>query len=343
MRYGWEAHRFYSRRIILFLALALLLLVLQSCGADEVDSVRSEVAPSLDVPPLYLEEVIPPCVGMEGSHVDPCASGSLDKPKILSVSVSFPVWTMRGLPTFTEILLDRGAVTAAVHLIVRGVVKNGTTRCDIYSLKVANYDDFNVPFTVLPYHCFADIDVREYIVGIGPSELTVSMHREAIFDIDIKDWNAVEDQELYSLRDPRSRTARAYEGKELILFLGVPDTIVVEAFEIRGIATNVWFIRRSGDEIRAVSADYELAGNEQERRQLNMPYDELVTQLRQADEERDSITGGRVGIESSLPLLVTDAHFLRDYYVSVGAVYDGSDEATVSPPPVPSSTGDTER
>lgn len=289
--------------------------------------VRSEIS--------YLDKIIPPCEGTKNSDVDPCASSLLDEPETLSVDSSFPGWILLGLPTFTEILLDRDSVITSIHLIIRGVPKIDSTRCDAYPLEVANYDDYFSPEKVLFLYCFADIDVREYIVGTGPSELTVAMHREGVFNVDIEDWEIAKDEELYSLSDPRSRTAEAYEGKELVMFLGVPDTIAVETFEIRGMAASVWFIQRSEDKIRAVSADYKLATNEQERRQLNMPYNELVTQLKQADKERDSITGGRVGIESSLPLLVTDANFLQDYYVSVGAVYDDSEEATVLPPPVP--------
>ena len=295
--------------------------------AEDLGVIRPEAS--------YLEEKVPPCTKKEGSDTDPCAPASLNKPKTLSVSGSFPLWTMRGLPTFTEILLDRDVVTASVHLIVRGVVKFNTTRCDIYPLKVANYDEYGLSYKILPYHCFSDIDIREYIVGTGPSELTVSMHREVIFDIDIEDWDKVKEQELQMLNDPRSRTARAYEGKELLLFLGVTDTIAVEAFEVRGIASNLWFIQRSGDEIIAVANEYRLASNEEERRQLKMPLDELVIQLKKAAQERNSITGGRVGIDSALPLLVTDANFLREYYISVGSVYDDSDDATVLPPPVP--------
>ncbi len=317
---------------------AIGLLLVGGCGdRSDLATVGNATEDSVVIRPeaSYLEEKVPPCTKKEGSDTDPCAPVSLNKPKTLSVGGSFPLWTMRGLPTFTEILLDRDVVTASVHLIVRGVVKFNTTRCDIYPLKVANYDEYSLAFWPLPYHCFSDIDIREYIVGTGPSELTVSMHREVIFDIDIEDWDKVKEQELQMLNDPRSRTARAYEGKELILFLGVPDTVAVEAFEVRGIATNLWFLQRSGDEIIAVADEYRLASNEEEKNQLNMPYDELVVQLKQAAQERNSITGGRVGIDSALPLLVTDANFLRDYYVSVGAVYDGSDDATVLPPPVP--------
>ena len=51
-----------------------------------------------------------------------------------------------------------------------------------------------------------------------------------------------------------------------------------------------------------------------------MPLSELIPQIKEAAEERTAITGGRIGAHSSLPLLVTDANKLQDYYGAVGAV-----------------------
>ena len=65
-----------------------------------------------------------------------------------------------------------------------------------------------------------------------------------------------------------------------------------------------------------------------------MPLSELIPLIKEAAEERTAITGGRIGVHSSLPLLVTDANKLQDYYGAVGAVYEG-EGATVLPPPAP--------
>ena len=282
----------------------------------------------------YLEEIVPPCVRVDGSAVDPCAPGPLVEPDVLAATGSFPFWALDGLPSFTEIFLDRDLVTAAVHMVVRGVPQIGTTRCDLYPIKVANFaGDF--PFFFHHYNCFIDVTIKEYIVGKGPSELTVIMHGEPLAGVNLEVWPDIKDEILKDLNDPQLRTASAYEGKELILMLRTPDTITVEAFEAGSIAANIWFVQRTDNEIRAIAYDYHWASNEQERNQLNQPLDILTNQFKQAAAERTTITEGRIGIDSALPLLVDDANFLRDYYVSVGAVFDDSGEATVLPPPVP--------
>lgn len=282
----------------------------------------------------YLDGVIPPCVRVDGSAANPCAPSSLSGPEILAVAGSFPFWTFDGLPSFTEILLDRELVTAAVHLIVRGVPQIGTTRCDLHPIKVANYEE-PFPYYFHHYNCFIDVTIKEYIVGTGPAELTVIMHGEPLAGVSLDSWPAVKDEILESLDDPRARTANAYEGKEVILMLRTPDTIAIEAFEAGSIAANIWFVQRTKNEIRAIANDYRWANTEQERSRLNQPLDMLTTQLKQAATERNAITEGRIGIDPALPLLVTDANFLQDYYISVGAVYDSTYHATVLPPPVP--------
>ena len=65
-----------------------------------------------------------------------------------------------------------------------------------------------------------------------------------------------------------------------------------------------------------------------------MPLADLVREVKQAHENRLVITEGRIGVEPFLPMLVTDANMLQDYYGAVGAVYEG-EGATVLPPPVP--------
>ena len=47
------------------------------------------------------------------------------------------------------------------------------------------------------------------------------------------------------------------------------------------------------------------------------------------------ITEGRIGIDKDLPMLVTDANYLQDFYISEGAVYDDSESSTLLPPQIP--------
>ena len=68
---------------------------------------------------------------------------------------------------------------------------------------------------------------------------------------------------------------------------------------------------------------------------MDLPLAEMINDIREAAEERNKVTNGKVGVESYLPALITDANDLRDFYISAGAVYDDSEYATVPPPPVP--------
>ena len=132
IRYSWKTQRVYSRRAALFLSLMVLLLVLQSCGAQDVDSVR------WDATSQYLEEVVPPCVPLWDSSHDPCP---VEVPPIVdvhSIAGSSRRWPSQGF-TWTEILLGYYTFTLATHLVVRGEAKFDTTRCETYPLRLESF------------------------------------------------------------------------------------------------------------------------------------------------------------------------------------------------------------
>jgi len=237
------------------------------------------------------------------------------------------------------------------HIVVRGTVRADTTRCELYPMKFPNYSDTSIDISeYFDYYCFVDLVVSEYLVGQGPSRLTIGIHREVIWLID--DWADVKDGWITMLSDPRARTAAAYEGKELVLFLQATGSIRVEAWEPGGLF-NVWFVQRTDDEIRAVATELDLAQTPEIRSALDLSLTELETQVRAAAAARTrhitklsaettgteptptgtvSVKGG-LGNLKPVPLIVTDANHLRNFYEAVGAVYEG-DEATVVPPVV---------
>ena len=97
----------------------------------------------------------------------------------------------------------------------------------------------------------------------------------------------------------------------------------------------MWYITRVDDELRAIATAMDRwARTAEHRRQFNRPLDELIQEIKQAIETRTTQTGGRIGLDPALPMLITDANRLQDFYQAVGAVYEG-DDATVLPPPVP--------
>ena len=291
----------------------------------------------------YLDGTIPPCTPIEESGQDPCPPGIPPQVDVVSNSGAPPLWPSypEYMPTFTELL--HGYRGLPVHIVVRGVAQPGTTRCELYSAeKVPNFfnpSDFEVGMArgLRHYHCFTEISVRQYIVGEGPPTLTVAMHREVLRTWNLDDYESIEEYALLQLKDPQKRTTAAYEGKELVLFLRPSIAIAVETWICSDSSFKLWSVQRNnGGEVRAVARGYPLAQTAEQRRLLDLPLTELVRQVKEAANARAAhiSTGEQIGDQEPVPLIVTDANRLRDYYRAVGAAYDGKG-ATVLPPPPP--------
>ena len=330
-----------QQQVIPRLLLALTLLTM-SCNT------QSENPPETTV--SYLNKTIPPCTPIDGSEQDPCPPGAPPQVEVISNNGAPPLWPSYPdfMPTFTELLHDYRGLP--VHIVVRGVAQPGTTRCELYSAeKVPNFFDlsgFDVAMALglRHYHCFTDISVREYVVGEGPPTLTVGMHRERLRTWNLDDYDGIEEYAVLQLKDPRARTAAAYEGKELVLFLEPSISTAVETWIASDSSFTLWFAQRNNVEnVRAVARGYPLAQTADQRRLLDLPLTDLVLQVTEAAKARAAHinAGGQIGDEQPVPLIVTDANRLRDYYSAVGAVYrlrdyyiavDGKG-ATVLPPP----------
>ena len=284
-------------------------------------------------PVSYLDEVIPPCVPLEGFEQDTCPRITFSR-ELNSVVATTTL--LRELPTFTETFLGGvGGAMAASHIVVRATVIPDTARCDVYSFVSFDHDPDREKYTwfeeeFAAYICFVDARINEYIVGEGPPELTVAILEWAILWLDIEDESIVpkEDEQEAQL------WISDYLGKELVMMLGPAWTTAVESWYVQPLLNRLWFVQRSGDEVRAVSEDTTGTDSPELLGQMNLSLDELVRKIREAAEERLVLTGGRIGVDPSLPMLVTDANKLQDFYQNTGAVYEG-ENATVLPPPVP--------
>ena len=218
------------------------------------------------------------------------------------------------------------------HIVVRGIIQSDTTRCEKYPVVAHNYVYISFPLDgMYYYYCFVDIMVKEYIVGEGPPKLTVIMHRENVYEEELDSTGKVRPEIIQFLKDPQSRTAEAYEGKEMVLFLGATITTSIESWDSTGVFS-IWLVQQSDNGFRAVSQFRYVIPSLSS--QLNLPLDEMTEDIKRAAKKRVALTGGRIGIDTALPMLVTDANRLREFYTTVGAVYEG-DNATVLPPPAP--------
>ena len=322
-----------------FPALSILIFVICACGAKEnniVDDLADESAKS------YLTEVVPPCLATE-SEPDPCP---VDLPALQNTGSALSRSRFE-VPTFTDLLLYDSVYDGviSVHIVIRGIVKKGTTRCEIYRFKLpSDMAEFFQRVGGMPldgqyiigryqFTCFADVAVKEYIVGEGPPTLPLITKFEVLFEDDFNDQGEIEEKYLDFYGDPEKK-ALDYEGREIIFFLGPPPSITVEAWVALG-GYNKWFLQQTDQGIRAISRIIRRAFTDEMRSKLNLPLDEMIADIKQAAINRETITGGQIGLGPDMPILITDAHNLRDYYISVGAVYDDTENTTFLPPPAP--------
>ena len=295
-------------------------------------------------PVSYLDEVIPPCVPLEGSSHDPCAMATRQRVATLSAPAGLPLWPHTGLPTITETVMGYDPSTIT-HIVVRATVLDDTTRCGLYPLILADYAGVTASSSKYWYSCYADVRVNEYIVGTGPTELTVELHREQVIlsEEEVADWDSWKDGWLADVvYDPEGRTAAVFEGNEVVLFLGPSFTIAVESWwEGAGIAM-VWFVQQPDEgATRAVAPDIVFAKTEEQRNNLDIPLADLVTKIKAAATARDDEYDGRIGEDTDLPDLIDDANRLRDFFVESGAVYRGARQDDRTAPTSGGATGDT--
>ena len=359
----------------LMLCLVSILVLFCSCISDPVSDTTGNITDMQAVE--YLEEVTAPCTPIGDPPQDPCQLGTVPYVETLSVTSSSTSLGDRR-PNFANRVLGVDLPGQLVpHIAIRGTAQPGTTRCEAYPIRHADYVGFSDIASVLStkgrYYCFVDIAVGEYLVGTGPPTLTVAIHRETITDFDVDEWPSLRDSWIRAYADPRARTAAAYEGREMVMLLRATSTIHVEAWTSRGLFT-LWVVQQGeGDDIRAVAYEMYLARTDEQRNRLDLALSDLVSQIRAAgvaraeriaaaegdsSESRSTSSStssgasttlttqagtvrpvGGIGARAPVPLLVTDANYLRNLYVEVGATYEGENATTVLPPPPPEAPG----
>ena len=104
--------------------------------------------------------------------------GSSGDPKPLQVvesniqAVIYPIDPMEVEDMLVYDLLSIGEDLTA-HVVVRGTWIPGTTRCELYPMVVATVSDYKWPEKAIETACFGDFVVSDYIIGDGPSRVTL--------------------------------------------------------------------------------------------------------------------------------------------------------------------------
>ncbi len=262
------------------------------------------------------------------------------------------------------------------HIVARATFIPGTERCTSgNSFRPASYDEF---FSVSPsptssfsaVQCFADVRVNSYILGEGPPRLTVQTGlyigipelleslisgaegEEAISEEEfletmrhIMEYSIVHGDAEYHYETgsgPPSSVSLTggIRGKEVVLFLGPSINHATEAWQVM----ETWDVKgkyggtpvavHPHREAWQMSDNYSYAVHIL----LEMELPALAQAVTTANQARVAEYGGRIGADPNLPMLITDAHHLRQYYAATGA-YDHPDGPPAQPPPVPGEGG----
>ena len=298
----------------------------------------------------YLTEVIPPCTPMEGTDVNPCdaegtlpfgifslagGSGLFDQPE----PVSLRYWLDGGFA-------GKASSFGASHLAVRGTFIPNSVRCTSELFRQPSYvSGYVADGYDHTYKCYADLQVSEYLLGNGPSRLTLWIAHEP--------FNKYQYLSFYhndygtpgaSWEEADALYRRAYES----FFNGnhpdVPGGIFnKEQIHLIGpsydVGTEVWHRKETMDvqqdeqgNVYVVHPDRDgyfvgkPAFYEEFRAQLEIPLATFRTQISAAQQERITAYNGRAFprqdamVEgAALPAMLNDAHNLPTYYTEIEA------------------------
>ena len=214
-----------SEGLILSIALFLVLGAFGlACGShgNESDSVATS----------RLEAVVPACVPLPDSNVDPCARRD-----------DFPTFTPHIQVTieFPEIVetLEQGFIRWAdrpfwaVHFAVRATAIPGSTRCGPVVPSVDHWSAFSPDLEIIIDNhsfCYVDVAVNEYLIGQGPARLTATLGENPSY----ADYFDSQCDERCRRHGAEVYLEAGIEGVEWILFLGGPLKLGQGAWHISG-------------------------------------------------------------------------------------------------------------
>ena len=295
--------------------------------------------------PQYLTKVIPACSPIEGSGDDPCeprrptqfglklggggGSGLFDLPE---------PWDIRWF-------MDGTSPARATHMVVRGTFIDDTVRCT--SGQVARPPSYGnrgrFPGWESIFKCYADLQVREYLVGAGPARVTLMVdyqyygkgpleiaHRKYFPGRTLEEAEAWYRRVMEKTLNGENPPPASIFNREQIHFIGPAHDDGVMAWE----RFETWEVERNDDDevivvhpfrdiIRDGGPDYYT----EHRNKLEIP---LTTFRTEVDDEHQAMVleyGGRTapsddpGLASgaSAPTLVRDYHNLANHFEQIGA------------------------
>ena len=304
----------------------------------------------------YFTGEIEPCTPVDGYAVDPCEGGvrlsALDWTG--GIMASSPVLGSEPAPIRSFLERSLGFTS---HIVLRGTYLPDTLRC-------AGLVPYHTPSYAQPgytqnlYHteCYADVRVNSYIVGSGPSKLTVLVAFDPWFAHELvrmaeAGGRSVEEQiafNRFGLEHIFGTGIQYYPestgigGREAILFIGPSHNAATEVWEV----FNTWDIQRNDDNEVVVihpSRDrwelYQPDTYQTHIDKLEMSLAAFTTAASAAHQALVTEYGGRIGPSDAdgkasgvtLPMLETDANRLAQFFDAI----DADNHPRGTPAPVP--------
>ena len=219
------------------------------------------------------------------------------------------------------------------HIVLRGTYLPGTVRCTSgHARRAPAFLGRGQASYGLLIYCFADVRVNAYLLGTGPSTLTVIVQQS------LYGGRASDNDEAYGLEQLESRRL-AYEralseggrfqydkplrgslppygpvvtgpsggigGREVVLFIRPLYRISVEGWQV----SRTWDVERREDgTVVALHPNRKWWGTG------SMQLPALTREVTEAHQAHVAANGGRIGGGTHLPMLVTDANRLSQYF-----------------------------
>ena len=325
----------FLRAVPHWAVVAALALALAACDTGESS------LPAPTSVPAYLTEEIPPCEPVPESANDPCEPGASSlKSGGGSQDAGSAPWGMRYYLGGVDGLSD----VHVAHLVLRGTYLPGTARC------AAN----GLPFRPPPYltdrslagfsdsvlvNCYVDVRVNAYVLGSGPSTLTVLLdYGFSSYEPEDEDRRYTEEY-IGSLErvlveggqyGPLDVPEGGIDGKEVMLFLGPTVDASTEAWQFFG----SWEVERREDGTAiAVHPHRDVwRSTDSYLSRIEMELPAFTQAVTAANRDRIAEYGGRTAAIEGYPMLVTDANRLSQFFKDIGA-YDHPGGPPVQPPP----------
>ena len=298
--------------------------------------------------PTYLTEEIPPCTPVPGSSVDPCEprvgrTGTAGTQGLILFDAPLFVEDLLGLPTMPFY---------TTHAVLRGTYLPGTVRCTTgHSIRDPYYAGGESGGLII--YCFADVRVNAYLLGSGPSTLTVivesSLYQSAYsYGADDEDYGleqlesrrhayerALAEGGRFEYDDPLQghlppdggvgplRHGYTRDGPEVS---GPPGgvggrEVVLFIRPSSDLSVEAWQVswtwdveRREDGTVVAIHPYRDWFGLEYRPSLLEMELPALTQAVTTAHQARVAANGGRIGEDDSLPMLVTNVNQLRQYF-----------------------------